>query len=249
MGSAVWLQSLGVSVPHAAAQASGATVHVAINRMYRGRFVLTTALRPEIDKAVQTLSTGYALSLLSGDNEREREHFAALFGQGAQVLFNQSPANKFEYVQRLQGSGRTVMMVGDGLNDAGALKQGDVGVAVVESISAFSPSSDIIMAAAMVPKLDAVLRFSKASARIVRASFIVSTGYNVIGVGIAAAGLLAPVVCAVLMPLSSITVVAFASGMTAWAARRHLSPPAGPDETPQSGQAAPVTQLIQEKAA
>ena len=70
------------------------------------------------------------------------------------------------------------MMVGDGLNDAGALKQSDVGVAVVESIGAFSPASDVIMSADMVPRLHEVLRFARASVRVVRLSFVISAIYN-----------------------------------------------------------------------
>jgi Cu+-exporting ATPase len=112
------------------------------------------------------------------------------------------------------------MMVGDGLNDAGALQQSDVGVAVVENVSAFSPASDVIAASSTVPSLGAVLQFSKDTVRVVRAAFLVSAAYNVIGVAIAASGRLSPIVCAVLMPLSSITVVAFACGATTWALRR-----------------------------
>jgi P-type Cu+ transporter len=221
LGSAAWLESFGIATPRLSA--AGSTVHLAINGSYRGHFVLSTALRPEVADAVRNLSGSHQLALLSGDNEREREQFVSLFGSSARVQFNQSPADKLAFVRSVQAEGRTVMMVGDGLNDAGALRQSDVGVAVVESISAFSPSSDVIMAASMVPRLDATIRFSKAAARIVRASFIVSTVYNVVGVSIAAAGYLAPVVCAILMPLSSITVVVFACGLTTFAAKRTLN--------------------------
>ncbi len=112
------------------------------------------------------------------------------------------------------------MMVGDGLNDAGALKQSDVGVAVVESIGAFSPASDVIMSAGMVPRLDEMLRFAKSSVRVVALSFLISALYNVVGISIAACGLMSPVICAILMPLSSVTVVAFACGLTARLGRR-----------------------------
>jgi Cu+-exporting ATPase len=112
------------------------------------------------------------------------------------------------------------MMVGDGLNDAGALKQSDVGVAVVESIGAFSPASDVIMSAGMVPRLHEVLRFARSSVRVVRLSFLISAIYNVIGVSFAARGLLSPVICAILMPLSSVTVVGCACGLTARLGRR-----------------------------
>ena len=158
--------------------------------------------------------------MLSGDNARERERFKELFGVAAQLHFNQSPLNKLGFIRQLQNSNKIVLMAGDGLNDAGALKQSDVGVAVVENVSAFSPASDVIMAAGMVPRLGEVLQFAKDAVRAVRWSFLISSVYNVVGIGIAASGNLSPVVCAILMPLSSVTVVAFACGVTNWMGRK-----------------------------
>ena len=114
------------------------------------------------------------------------------------------------------------MMVGDGLNDAGALKQSDAGVAGVENISAFSPASDVIVAAGRVTSLADVLRYAKQSVRVVQAAFLISAAYNLVGVAIAASGRLSPVVCAILMPLSSVTVVAFACAAATWLGRRAL---------------------------
>jgi P-type Cu+ transporter len=217
MGSQAWLESRGArsaaftplqpaneegvsTRPEGRAPGiQGSTVHVAINGKYRGCFHLASALRPDADKLIGQLSNDYELALLSGDNAKERERFANVFGANAHLHFNQSPLNKLGFIRELQQRGRTVMMVGDGLNDAGALQQSDVGVAIVENVSAFSPASDVIAASSTVPSLGAVLKFSKDTVRVVRAAFLVSAAYNVIGVAIAASGRLSPVVCAVLM--------------------------------------------------
>jgi Cu+-exporting ATPase len=160
------------------------------------------------------------VALLSGDNDNDRARFQSLLGAKAELHFRQSPLDKLNFIKHRQQAGRTVMMVGDGLNDAGALKQSDVGVAMVENVSAFSPASDVILAAGMVSRVAGVLRYAKQSVRTVRTAFFISALYNVAGVAIAASGQLSPLVCAILMPLSSVTVVAFACGATTWAGRR-----------------------------
>ena len=219
MGSAAWLQSRGLNVSGASAD-SGSAIHVALNGQYRGCYVLQNALRPQTDQLIKNLSDHYELALLSGDNERERVRFTEIFGTNAHLQFNQSPLNKLGFIRDLQRRGKTVMMVGDGLNDAGALKQSDVGVAVVEDMSAFSPASDMILSAKMVPRIDAIMRFAKSAVRVIKASFLVSAAYNFVGLALAVQGLLSPVVCAILMPVSSITVVGFACLATGWMAKR-----------------------------
>lgn len=217
IGSAAWLRDEGIPAP---VRQMGTCAHLAIDGQYRGVFLLPNAVRDGAAQMISALDSKYHLALLSGDNERERANFAKMFGPTAVLMFNQGPLDKLDYIRELQASGRRPMMIGDGLNDAGALKQSDVGVAVVESIGAFSPASDIIMRADIAPRLHTILRFSKGATRIVKLSFGVSTAYNVIGVAIASSAKLAPIVCAILMPLSSITVVAFASLATSWYARR-----------------------------
>ena len=234
MGSEAWLESRNVACsrrreeadtltnqsppPHVGSY-GGSVVHVAIDGAYRGCFLLENALRPETEKLAAGLTAGVEVALLSGDNDRERGRFAGLFGGDMTLEFNQSPLDKLNFIKRRQLSGRTVMMVGDGLNDAGALRQSDVGVAVVENVGAFSPASDVILAAGMVTRVPEVLRYARQSVRVVQWSFAISAIYNVAGVAIAASGNLSPLVCAILMPLSSVTVVAFACGMTAWLGR------------------------------
>lgn len=235
LGSAAWLESRNVLCsrrreaaefggptnpsPKAGAQ-NGSVVHVAIDGNYRGHFVLASAIRPETKQLAAGLSSRCEVALLSGDNEKERTKFAALLGPKALLRFRQSPLDKLNFIKQRQQAGRRVMMVGDGLNDAGALRQADVGVAVVENISAFSPASDAIFAAGMVTRTAAVLRYACQSLWVVRAAFWISAAYNAVGIAIAASGKLSPVVCAVLMPVSSVTVVAFACGAATWLARR-----------------------------
>ena len=194
--------------------------YASIDGQLRGAFEFENSLRPEVAKLIAQLGGKYELALLSGDNEREAARFQKIFGGHATLRFNQSPADKLDFIRELQQRGKKVMMVGDGLNDAGALKQADVGVAVVERIGIFSPASDVILDAAELPKLARVLEFSRSAARIVRIGFVISAIYNLVGVSIAAAGLLQPMVCAILMPISSASVVFFSCSATTWTARR-----------------------------
>jgi Cu+-exporting ATPase len=159
------------------------------------------------------------VTLLSGDHPRDEAALRNEVGANARLHFRQTPHQKMECIAELQRKGRRVMMVGDGLNDAGALKQADVGIAIAEDIGAFSPASDGILDAREFGRLPRFLAFARTARRIIIASFAISVLYNAVGITFAARGLLSPVLAAVLMPLSSISVVVFAVGATEWAAR------------------------------
>jgi Cu+-exporting ATPase len=246
LGSRAWIQSLA----HGDAQSvTASAVFVAIDGEMRGVFGLQNTLRPEVEKLISQLGGRFELALLSGDNEREAARFKTIFGGRAVLKFNQSPAEKLDFIRELQSQGKKVMMVGDGLNDAGALRQAEVGVAVVEQAGVFSPASDVILDAAELPRLAKVLEFSRNAARVVRAGFVISALYNLVGVSIAAAGLLQPMVCAILMPISSVTVVFFACGATAlWGRKLHFerSPTAS---SPRAGLQPPTFTLQPTEAA
>jgi Cu+-exporting ATPase len=221
LGRKSWIETSGdLEVKDAAFPALGSTISLDINGKARGRFVLANFLRPGIDSLTQKLSAQYDIALLSGDNESDRERFWHLFGSDEQMHFNQKPLDKLNFIRDLSATGKVVMMVGDGLNDAGALQQSDVGVAVVEKVGTFSPASDVILEASQVTRLHEILTFARKSVRIIRLSFGISAAYNLVGVSIAAAGILSPIICAILMPLSSLSVMLFACGMTAWAGRK-----------------------------
>lgn len=219
LGSAYWLRARGVSISEACMRTAHA-VHVAIDGVYRGSFQLRRALREGSESLARRLAGRYELALLSGDQPRERPLFERLLGPGARLAFRQSPEDKQEFIRRLQQGGRVVMMVGDGLNDAAALRQSDVGVAVVEDIGAFSPASDMILEARRVADLPALLALARRSVRVVQACFALSLLYNAAGLTLAVQGRLSPLVAAILMPLSSVTVVSTACALGLWAGKR-----------------------------
>lgn len=106
-------------------------------------------------------------------------------------------------------------MIGDGLNDAGALKQSDVGISISEDINNFTPASDAILDGDQFEHLATFLKFSRISIRIIMISFLISFLYNIIGLYFAVQGTLSPLIAAILMPASSLTVVLFTIGATA----------------------------------
>lgn len=169
-------------------------------------FVFSSQIRAGIDQLLQSLPN-YRLHLVSGDNEKDADLFAPLFPANSSLRFNCSPKDKLEYIQELQTNGHSVMMVGDGLNDAGALAAADVGVAISEEIFRFTPSSDAIIDGRKLGMLDKLLKTSAYSKTVIAICMIFSITYNTIGLSFAISGNLSPLIAAVLMPLSSITVV------------------------------------------
>lgn len=188
-------------------------VYVEINREYRGYFTIKSTYRKNWKEVLRKLRKNFKMALVSGDNEEEKEKLKPFFDAN-RLLFNQKPQDKLNFIRREQESGRHVLMIGDGLNDAGALRQSNVGIALSEDVQAFSPACDAILDASEFDKLIDFLGFSKTALNIVKASFVLSLVYNFIGIGWAVSGSLSPVMAAIFMPLSSLSVVLFAVGMT-----------------------------------
>lgn len=210
IGSASFAGSAGASPEDATAT----TVYISLNGRVKGYFQLDNYYRPGLNEVLQNSARMYRLALISGDNESEKENLQPFFSGETQLRFNQSPRDKLEYVKELQSNRQRVLMVGDGLNDAGALKQSDVGIAVTEDLNAFSPACDAILDARQFPRLFQFIQFAKMNIRIILASFAISFLYNIIGFGFAVQGTLSPLISAILMPLSSISVILFATAAT-----------------------------------
>jgi Cu+-exporting ATPase len=219
IGSPEFLRENGVALP---ADGAPRGVQVAIHGAWRGAFSFGNVYRPAVKEMIRYLRERFRLALLSGDHAGEEPVLREQFGPHAELAFEQSPLDKIEKVRALQAAHQSVLMLGDGLNDAGALRRSDVGIAVTEDITTFSPACDAILEARALPMLPGMLRFSRAVLRVVTVSFAVSFIYNIVGISLAARGLLSPLLCAILMPLSSVTVVLLAVGLTDWSGRRHL---------------------------
>ncbi|WP_439185451.1 heavy metal translocating P-type ATPase [Carboxylicivirga taeanensis] len=205
MGSA---QFVGL---HHSANNQSAQVYIQLDDRVIGCYTVKNHYRPDWQTMLQTVQQYTDVHILSGDNDAEQAVLSRVVNDADKLRFYQTPKDKQTYVKELKAAGKKVMMVGDGLNDVGALKEAHVGIAVADDIHQFSPSSDAIISARALRDLPRFISFSKAALRIVYASIIISFLYNVVGLSFAVSGQLSPLFAAVLMPLSSVSVVVFTS--------------------------------------
>lgn len=220
IGSKAFVEKdISIAAPISSDNLAKTAVHVSSNDDYKGCYIFQNKYREGVSEIFETLHRGSEVIVLSGDNEGERERLEQLLPKGTELYFNQKPDDKLEFVKNLQQLGKYVMMVGDGLNDAGALKQSDVGIVISEDINVFSPACDGILDASRFQYLTSYLQLSKKAIKIIKWSFILSLAYNLIGLSFAVTGNLMPVVAAILMPLSSISIVVFTTLATQYVSR------------------------------
>ncbi|WP_396634047.1 heavy metal translocating P-type ATPase [Maribacter sp. R86514] len=190
------------------------SIYISSNDAYKGRYVFQNQYRDGLSTVFKNMSASMNLAILSGDNEGEKERLEALLPKMTPLYFNQKPETKLDFIKSLQEQGKKVLMVGDGLNDAGALAQSNVGIAISENINVFSPACDAILDASKFQQLYSYILASKKAMRIIKMSFVLSLLYNCVGLYFAITGQLEPVIAAILMPLSSISIVIFTTLMT-----------------------------------
>jgi Cu+-exporting ATPase len=195
-------------------------VHVEINGVYKGSYVFNNQYRKGLEILFERLAKSYHLVVLSGDNDGERSILEKMVPAGTTLVFNQKPEQKLQYIAQLQSEGKNVMMVGDGLNDAGALAQSNVGISISENVNVFSPACDGILDATQFEKINFLMRYSKNAMITIYMSFGLSLLYNLVGLSFAVTGGLDPIVAAIIMPLSTITIVSFVTLMTNLLARK-----------------------------
>ena len=195
-------------------------VHVEIDGIYKGSYIFNNQYRQGLEKLFETLSKEYNLIVLSGDNDGEQKILEKMLPASSTLVFNQKPEQKLHYIKQLQDEGKNVLMIGDGLNDAGALAQSNVGISISENVNVFSPACDGILDASQFEKIAFFLKYSKKAMTTIYMSFGLSLLYNIVGLSFAITGKLDPIVAAIIMPLSTITIVSFVTIMTNIYARR-----------------------------
>ena len=200
-------------------QEASSVVHIAIDGEWKGWFEIKSAYRPGIKQLLNDISERFKIFLLSGDNDAQKTQFTPYFDEHS-LRFEQTPQQKLDVITQLQQDGQQVVMVGDGLNDAGALQKSDFGIALTDNVSSFTPACDAILDGQSLHRLDTFIDFAKSSITIIRLSFVLSLLYNVVGLGFAVGGQLSPLVAAILMPLSSISIMLFTTGSVYLTARR-----------------------------
>jgi Cu+-exporting ATPase len=205
-------QALVLSAIHGRSESS--CVHFEIDGIYKGHFKINHQWRPGLESLFTKLCKKFDLHLISGDNENERKNLKKFFPAESQMHFKQTPQDKLTYIKNLQSGGKSVIMFGDGLNDAGALKQSDLGIAVTDNINNFSPACSGILQGESLKLLPDFINQAKDAMKTIKLSFAIAIAYNLIGIYYAVQGVLSPLTAAVLMPLSTITIITFASVCT-----------------------------------
>jgi len=199
------------------------SVVIEINDKFVGYFIFKQKYRDNIFSMIKKLITSNTLFIISGDNDSEKEMLQKELSNNIEMKFNMLPYDKYKFIDKIKNEKFTTIMVGDGLNDAGALKSADVGISVSNDSSSFTPGSDAIITGAMLNHLDLFLNFIKSTRKIVIISFIMSFLYNIIGLSFAVTGNLSPVIAAILMPLSSISIIIFTTLSTIFISKLKLN--------------------------
>ena len=228
-GRAGWLSSAwgwpvpdGLAARAAAAEAAGRTVVFAgWDGAVRGALVVSDTIKPTSAEAVRRLrGLGLSPVLLTGDNERAARSVAEAVGIG-EVIAGVLPAGKVAAIQRLQQAGRVVAMVGDGVNDAAALAQADLGLAMGTGTDAAIEASDLTLVRGDLLAVPDAIRLSRRTLATIKGNLFWAFGYNAAAIPLAALGFLNPLIAAAAMAFSSVFVVGNSLRLRRW------RPPAG----------------------
>jgi P-type Cu+ transporter len=200
------------------ARTEKANLYVRINDKVTA-FHAVPLLREGLTDVIPSLEKEYKLSLLSGDNDRQKTVMQQFFKKRTEFLFGQKPADKLRYIEKQQETGSKVLMMGDGLNDAGALQQSNVGITLADDVNNFTPSCDAILDAKKFKYFPQLLKLAKSGRTITNISFIISILYNIVGLYISIQGKMNPMIAAILMPVSTLSIVLITTGLSSLRAK------------------------------
>jgi Cu+-exporting ATPase len=199
----------------------GSTIHLSIDGMYKGRFTLQQQYREGAFNMIEQVRILVGqVHILSGDNRGEEDFLKKSTQEKVVLNFNKSPEDKLQYIEQLQQQGKEVIMIGDGLNDAGALQQSNVGLAVADNSNYFTPACDGILDGKAVTQMDKLIALARSGKKIITAGFALSVLYNIVGISYAVQGSLSPMIAAILMPASTISIIVLTAIGTRWAAKK-----------------------------
>ncbi len=199
---------------------SESQLYLQINGIAVGYIEFPWAYRDGIECMIHHLQGHYRVFLLSGDKKEHAVSLLDWFPDPSTYQFDCSPMDKMRFIQSLQDKGHKVAMVGDGLNDAGALRQAQVGIAISDDHLHFTPASDAILKGSQIAQLPHYLAFARFGLKLIKFSFMLSLVYNGIGLSYAIQGNLSPLIAAILMPVNSISMLLIANLGMNWKGSR-----------------------------
>ena len=184
-----------------------------------GHYQIKSAYRNGLGATLDQLGRNYKLSVLSGDNEAETDTLQKIYNGFARLMFRLKPNQKANEIKKIKQQ-ESVLMIGDGLNDSSAIQEGDFGIAITENLNGFYPGADGVLISQNFRDLPQFFELARYSKSILKISLVFSLLYNIAGVTFAVLGLLTPIIAAILMPLSSISVVVLDTLIVKYKARK-----------------------------
>jgi Cu+-exporting ATPase len=196
-------------------------VGVAVEQSLRGLLAVRDTLKPGASRVIAQLQQqGAKTYLVSGDNAPTAVAIARQTGIRAENVFAEiRPEQKAEIVKRLQQQGERVAFVGDGINDAPALEQADLGIAVSRASDIAREAADIILLKSEIEAVPESLGLARATLRTIKQNLFWAFFYNAVGVPLAALGFISPILCAAAMGLSDMVVIGNALRLRKWKGR------------------------------